>query len=119
MFDPIESMAPLVSQTRAKAGQIGVLSNTCRAHWQWVRRQGWEVSQLEFDCEILSFEVGSMKPDPLIYEAAQQAADVPPECILFLDDRAENINAARSHGWQAVTVRDVESSCQAIDQWLG
>ncbi len=42
-----------------------------------------------------------MKPDPRIYAAAEAAAGVAPSRILFLDDRAENVQAAIDRGWQA------------------
>ena len=42
-----------------------------------------------------------MKPDSAIYDAAEQAAEVAVESILFLDDRQENIDAANARGWRA------------------
>jgi FMN phosphatase YigB (HAD superfamily) len=51
---------------------------------------------------ILSFEVGSMKPEKRIYKMAEQSAEVPRERILFLDDKPENVRGAIERGWQAV-----------------
>ncbi|MEO1527852.1 MAG: HAD family phosphatase [Planctomycetota bacterium] len=101
MFTPIDGMAELVEKVRKRYGRVGLLSNTCFAHWDWIRNQSWDVSKLDFDVLILSYEVGAMKPDMAIYEAAEKAADVPQERLLFLDDKLENIQAARERGWQA------------------
>ncbi len=101
MFWPIESMPPLLQQVRAKRLPVGVLSNTCSAHWDWIIRQSYPVLEGEFAVTILSYEVGSMKPDAAIYRAAELAANVPAGQILLLDDKRENVQAARSRGWQA------------------
>lgn len=119
MFTPIDSMVEVVRMARKRAGRVGVLSNTCDAHWSWVRRQPWPVSQIDYDVRILSYEVNSMKPDSRIYEAAERAAFVPPESILFIDDRAENVHAAISRGWNAEQCLGGEDAKSVIERWLG
>ncbi|QDT08492.1 HAD family hydrolase [Planctomycetes bacterium K23_9] len=101
MFKPIESMTRTIQQVRQAGYRIGILSNTCFAHWDWVARQNWPATKGPFDTTILSYEVGAMKPDAKIYAAAEAAANVDPQHILFVDDRQENIDAAISRGWQA------------------
>jgi 2-haloacid dehalogenase len=54
----------------------------------------------EFDGAIVSGHLGFMKPDPRIYEAVERMARVAPERLMFTDDRADNIAAARARGWQ-------------------
>jgi len=101
MFWPIESMADSVRSVRASGIPIGVLSNTCVAHWQWILRQSYSAMRVEFEVTILSCEVGSMKPDAAIYQAAERAAGVPTHQILFLDDKIENVRGAQTRGWQS------------------
>ena len=101
MFQPIESMQQIIKQVRDAGYRIGVLSNTCFAHWDWVRRQNWPVMEGPFEVKILSYEIGSMKPDAKIYEAAERQAAVAPEKLLFVDDKQENIDAAIARGWNA------------------
>ena len=119
MFTPIESMVEVVEMARAQAGRVGVLSNTCSAHWNWVRRQPWRVSQIDYDVKILSFEVKAMKPDPKIYEAAEQAARVRPQRILFIDDKPENVQAALDRGWNAEHCVGGEQARDVISRLLG
>lgn len=101
MFTPIDEMVATVQHARQRCGRVGLLSNTCPAHWNWVRRQPWPVSMIDFDVKILSCDVASMKPDWVIYEAAERAARTAPERLLFIDDKQENVDAARERGWNA------------------
>ncbi|MDM4018077.1 HAD family hydrolase [Roseiconus lacunae] len=101
MFTPIESMVRLLQQTRQKIGKIGILSNTCEAHWDWIRRQNWAVSKVQVDVTILSCRVGAMKPAAAIYEAAEIQSGVAAEQILFIDDKPDNVLAAVNRGWNA------------------
>jgi FMN phosphatase YigB (HAD superfamily) len=101
MFRPIVSMGELLRRVQVSGLPIGVLSNTCVAHWQWILRQSYPMLDIEFAAMILSFEVGSMKPEEAIYQAAERAANVPAHQILFLDDKSENVEAARARGWKS------------------
>jgi 2-haloacid dehalogenase len=54
----------------------------------------------EFDRRYISGHMGVTKPDPEIYRLVEQDCGLPPESLLFTDDRAENIAAADARGWQ-------------------
>lgn len=101
MFTPIDGMVELVRSVHRMVGRVGLLSNTCEAHWDWISRQSWQIGSLPFDPLIVSYEVGAMKPDDAIYHAAEQGAGIISEGLLFLDDKPENVAAARNRGWQA------------------
>jgi len=49
-------------------------------------RQHGDIPNLHYDAVIDSSEIGAIKPEPHIYEAAQAQADCPPEEILLIDD---------------------------------
>ena len=53
---------------------------------------------LIFDEYVLSFEVGHMKPHPLIYIKALEKAGVKANESIFIDDIKENIEAAQNLG---------------------
>lgn len=53
------------------------------------------------DAIVNSAWIGAAKPDPRIYVAAAEAAGVPPERCLFVDDTAANTDAARALGMTA------------------
>jgi len=54
----------------------------------------------EFDRAYVSGHLGLIKPDPAIYAAVEQDCGLDPAGLLFADDRADNIAAARARGWQ-------------------
>jgi len=55
-----------------------------------------------FNYFICSGYVHEMKPLPDIYRAAIDVSGLPPETALFIDDRQENCEAARSFGMNAI-----------------
>jgi putative hydrolase of the HAD superfamily len=77
-----------------------LLSNTNEIHFRFIREH-YPVLR-HFDDFVLSYEVGVMKPDVGIYEAAvRRAAAAPGECF-FVDDKQVNVDAARAAGIDAV-----------------
>ncbi len=55
------------------------------------------------------------KPDPAIYRHAAQGLNTPPASILFIDDRAVNIAAARSTGMFAIEYSSHTAFLQEIE----
>ena len=53
-----------------------------------------------FDRCCVSGRLGIMKPDPRIYARLEAECGLPPDRLLFTDDRAGNIAAAAARGWQ-------------------
>lgn len=97
---------PVLTQLKARGFPMGILSNTCDAHWQFAfSRHG--VLQALFDPLVLSYEEKSMKPDSKIYEAAIKRAGVEPGNIFFTDDRQENVDGAIAAGIDAVLFKSV------------
>ena len=47
---------------------------------------------------VYSFEVGERKPHPAMFEAFEYRFGTP---VCYFDDRADLIEAARRHGWNA------------------
>lgn len=54
----------------------------------------------EFDRKYISGYMGTAKPDALIYQMVEDDCGVSPTGLLFVDDREENLVAARARGWQ-------------------
>jgi FMN phosphatase YigB (HAD superfamily) len=103
-----EAIVPLVEGLRTRGLGLGVLSNTSAAHWEHCTRR-FALLGSDFAVHALSFQIGIMKPDPRIYAAATRLAGVRPGEILFIDDRPENVAAARMVGWDAVVFSTAES----------
>lgn len=50
----------------------------------------------------VSGRVGVVKPDEAIYRLHETTFDLDPARTLFIDDKADNITAARDHGWRGI-----------------
>jgi putative hydrolase of the HAD superfamily len=117
MFIANTHILPVLERVKELRIPMGLLSNTCEAHWQWILHQRYPQVVDWFSPVILSFEAKSMKPDHGIYEQAEQRAGVAPEHIFFTDDRADNIEAASNRGWQTQVFVNADRLMQTIDQW--
>jgi putative hydrolase of the HAD superfamily len=100
MFQLIPETARILTQLKAVRKRTGLLSNTSSDHIAHCR-ENFTTLRL-FDVYVLSCEVGAMKPDRKIFEVAIDRAGVSPERIFYVDDRQENITAARGLGIDAV-----------------
>lgn len=90
-----------------------LLSNTNIIHARRFRDQ-FASTLSHFRSLILSYEVGCMKPHSGIYEHAERMAGSSTDSLLFIDDRPENIHAARDRGWNGIVYTGTESLKQ---QW--
>ena len=80
-----------------------LLSNTNAIHFEMVRERYPLLGH--FDEFVLSYEVGTLKPDRRIYEEAVRRAGVPAEEMFFTDDIPRYVEAAREVGLDAVEFR--------------
>lgn len=117
MFIANTHILPVLERVKELRIPMGLLSNTCEAHWQWILQQRYPQVVDWFSPVILSFEAKSMKPDKGIYEQAEERAGVAPEHIFFTDDRADNIEAASKRGWQTQVFVNADRLMQTIDRW--
>jgi len=113
IFSPIEPMWKLARRLAAAGNRLALMSNTNAVQWQYLSdgrfplvAMGQPVSV--FDWAILSFEVGSMKPDRAIFDAAIERAGVAAREVFFTDDRLENVEGARAVGIDAVQFVDCD-----------
>ncbi len=97
---------------------IYLLSNSNEIHYDlYVRdlqlRFGYREFDELFNKAYFSFDLHMCKPDPDIYEFVIFQHNMNPETTLFIDDKEENINAAKELGLKAlllkspVRIRDV------------
>ena len=84
----------------ARDYRLVLLSNTNELHFEFIRER-YPILR-HFDEYVLSYEVGAMKPDLRIYEAAIAAAQCEAAECFFTDDVEEYAAGAREQGIQAV-----------------
>jgi glucose-1-phosphatase len=83
-----------------------LLSNTNQIHFDMIR-ENYSLLR-HFNKFVLSYEVGAMKPFPLIYERAIEAAGCAPHECFFTDDIAAYVEGARAAGIDAVQFESAE-----------
>ncbi len=99
-------------QMTALAGRLAerypcyLISNTNPAHFGFLRARFPILDR--FRGSVLSYEVGHLKPHPAIYRRALELAGLPAGEILYVDDRADLIEAARALGFQVHRFEDAD-----------
>lgn len=96
--------------------QIGILTN---ASDPTVVHRIFSEEQLSlFDSLTFSRELGRVKPEPEIYEAAATQLGVLPEECIFVDDQERHANGARQIGMQALVYRDLPTFKKELGEIL-
>jgi putative hydrolase of the HAD superfamily len=109
---------PLVSYARALGSRVrvGALTN----NWSFARsilaRRG--IVDL-FEVIVNSAEEGVQKPDRRIYQIALERLGLPASDVVFVDDREENVVAARVMGMLGVQFLTTEQTIAELDRLLG
>ena len=104
----------LIKNLKARNLPVFLLSNTNELHFAHIIEKFPVVHLL--DEWILSFEVGAKKPKRRIFEAVFERTDVPPERVLYIDDVAEYVDAARALGMQGLVFREPSDIRRLIDE---
>jgi putative hydrolase of the HAD superfamily len=92
--------------------KTGILSNSGPGAREAERVWGFE--DVTHDI-VYSHEVGLRKPDPAIYALTAERLGVAAYQVLFLDDVATNVEAARKAGWHAVRHVDTRTSIRELE----
>ncbi len=105
-------MLSWAAELRSREIQTAVLSNmhadmakSVRAEFAWIR---------DFECFILSAEIGFAKPDPEIFQHCLDCLKLPANEALFIDDKPRNTDASEALGMAAICA----DSPQAIREQL-
>jgi 2-haloacid dehalogenase len=104
---PIPGMPELVEQLAARGVPIFGITNFSHEFWPPFRAQ-WPLFD-HFADIIVSGEERLTKPDPAIYQLALTRFGLAPGEGYFIDDRADNVEAAAANGFVAHQFRDAET----------
>ena len=114
IFWEIKPMTALQAALRAKGVPTYIFSNTNGIAINHIRRRFPFFAH--FDGYVLSYQLGATKPDPKIYAALERLAGRTGEAILYLDDRAENVQAGLDRGWRAFLHETPEKTIPLLRQ---
>ncbi len=115
IFTAIQPMIELHAELRKKKLATFIFSNTNDLAIEHIRRKFPFFN--EFDDYILSYEHGFMKPTPRLYEILERTSGRRGEDILYLDDRAENIEAGAARGWRAILHEEPAKTREALQKF--
>jgi len=117
IFAPLEGMAEVVARLLPRY-PLFLVSNTNALHFDYIRDMCPYLDR--FRRLILSYEVGSRKPEPGIYQTLIRATGGPAGACLFIDDKEPFVAAARHHGlqaWQFTSVAELEARLTELGVW--
>lgn len=107
---PVPATVALLERLHGRGTPVFYLSNMPAPHAD--RLEAEHAFFGLFADGVFSGRVHLAKPDPAIFRLAQDRFGVPAADLLFLDDHAPNVDAARSAGWQALLFTDA-AACEA------
>lgn len=114
VFDPMPGMDEVVARLKGRV-PLYLVSNTNILHFPYL----WERYPLVhgFTGYILSYRLGSRKPEPAFYQALIKEAACPPADCLFIDDKLPFVAAARALGltaWQFTGAEDFTRNLREV-----
>jgi HAD superfamily hydrolase (TIGR01509 family) len=115
--ETIRPTEKLIDELKAAGYKLYVLSNMSREFIDFLRKQ--KVYE-NFDGDVVSCEVGIVKPMPEIYDLLLERFDLDPAETIFIDDRKENVDAAAAKGIATFHFdrNDYEGSCEKLREIL-
>ena len=100
-----DAVYELADELKKKGIKVGILSNVYQFSADVLKERGYYDG---FDPCILSCEIGAAKPDPRIYEIAEEKSGYKGGQILFVDDQPKCMPVAESMGWHTVLATSPE-----------
>ncbi|MBQ5358101.1 MAG: HAD family phosphatase [Alistipes sp.] len=115
--ETIRPTEKLIDELKAAGYKLYVLSNMSREFIDFLRKQ--RVYE-NFDGDVVSCEVGIVKPMPEIYDLLLKRFNLDPAETIFIDDRKENVDAAATKGIATFHFdrNDYEGSCERLREIL-
>ena len=111
MFELQPRMVDLAHRLSDKY-RVYLLSNIGDMHWAHLSRE-YGLHRIGHGA-LPSFVTGFMKPEAGIYAEAERRFDLDPRTTVFIDDRAENIKAARARGWYGIEHSTYHKTVKAL-----
>jgi len=116
IFEEWDVMIEFMRSLKSKQVPIMVFSNTNEIAVSFIRETYPFFN--EFDHHCYSYEHGMMKPTSALYEKVEQILGRQGKDLFFIDDKAENVEAAIERGWSGQIHIHPEETIPAVKKWL-
>lgn len=103
-LEPITETVALLQRLKGAGHRLFYLSNMPAPFAHHLERSHAFMDW--FDDGVFSSRVQLMKPQPAIFRTAARRFGLVPGELVFIDDLAHNVDAARALGWQAIHFND-------------
>jgi len=96
---------PLLKQLREKGYKTGLLTNSSIFIYRTIKENTKLLDYIDYP--LFSFQVGTVKPDPIIYLEMQRIANLKNKEILMIGDTySKDVQAPKELGWNAIHFKD-------------
>ncbi|WP_448374348.1 HAD family hydrolase [Fervidobacterium sp.] len=117
LLKPIEENTRLLPILKAHGYRMYVLSNFSYKAFEYVYNT-FDFFKY-FDCMVISSHVKKIKPNEDIFYELIERCGVRPSSSLFIDDRADNIETARSLGFRVIHLVEHGKLKEELEKILG
>jgi glucose-1-phosphatase len=97
IYWPNEAMAAAILTLKVRGFRFVLASNTNELHHEWFGRQFADTLSM-MDAQVVSYRVGSRKPERPFFDACLAAASCAASECLYVDDREDFVAAGRRLG---------------------
>lgn len=117
LFHPVmnQGTKAIVEELKAKGHRVVCGTNTIESHYDNHMCRG---DYAIFDMTYASIHMGVSKPDTAFWKLIMDCENETAQNTFFTDDKAENIEGARSIGIKAVQFTSAEELRSALKEWL-
>lgn len=107
-----------IQNLKEQGFKIYLLSNYGKTSFEAARDNGRLSFLPVVDGGVISYEVQIVKPEPAIYKKLLEKYNLAAEECVFLDDKTENIEAAKALGFHGIVVESYEQASEALIKLL-
>jgi putative hydrolase of the HAD superfamily len=109
-LQPMPATVALLRRLHAQGRRLHFLSNMPAPYAEHLEREHDFLRC--FESGVISARVQQIKPEPGIFDTAARLFGAEPAQLVFIDDVADNVHAARRAGWNALHFVDA-ADCEA------
>ncbi|MCU0964269.1 MAG: HAD family phosphatase [Burkholderiaceae bacterium] len=109
-LQPMPATVALLRRLHAQGRRLHFLSNMPAPYAEHLEREHDFLRC--FESGVISARVQQIKPEPGIFDTAERLFGAEPAQLVFIDDMADNVHAARRAGWNALHFVDA-ADCEA------
>jgi HAD superfamily hydrolase (TIGR01509 family) len=118
ILDEYAGVADIVDEIHMAGVATACLSNTNHAHWTRCTSSTDYPAVARLGSRHASHLLGCGKPDEAAFRAFERATGSDAARVLFFDDIAVNVDAARAYGWNAERIDATTETAPQIRAYL-